>query len=246
MQHMEILERFVAQRARERNLSITFDKLAYVQSHIISELSSHGERVLYVGVGHGHDAVYCLLKGAVKKAVGVDPYLTNPGNPQDRINLNQLLEQTGLQDRFQVVVGTIEKYIEHSEQSFSAIVMFDVLHHIFEVRGRLSHCGRAGQAAQLAQRLSDHLEPGGVIIVQETEPWGLRQAITRMGLLSSQVVYKTKQHWRQWADMLTGPGLRLKAKMVYLPWRLRGLRGFLNNSLGLYTASDRLIMIFEK
>jgi SAM-dependent methyltransferase len=245
-QRMSILRRYMEQRANRQGLGTTLEKLAYVQNHFSAALTEQGKRALYVGVGNGHDAVYCLLRGAVQQVVGVDPYLSEQGNPADRTPLMQLVDECGLGRQIEIVVSTIEDYLRKSNESFSAVVMFDVLHHIFPHRQPLWGGEHQAQAVALAGELYKHLDPGGILLVQETEPWGLRQILTRLGVMGGKVDYGAKQHWRQWSRIMAAAGFTLERRVVYIPWALRRMKAFLNNGIGLYTVSDRNIMVFRK
>jgi len=241
------LEEFVLQRARKRGLRVDLAKMAYLQDSLRPYLSPNGEKVLYVGVGHGLDAVYALLTGVVQEVVGVDPYYSDHGNDDDDYQiLEGLIGRCRLEDRFKVHRGTIQEYLDDCREEFSAVVISDALHHIFVTRSRLSRSPHLLDSAELFRIIGEHTRPGGALLVQETERWGLRQILTRLGLMSGSVDYRTKQSWREWRRAAVEGGFVFRGKVVYVPWALRRWRRMLDNPLGQYTASDRSLAVYGK
>jgi len=246
----EKLSRFgqiVLERASRRGLSVDPARIAYLQEYLSPYLEKHGERVLYVGVGHGHDALYALLTGLVERAVGVDPYSGRQGNDyEDYLSLKELIESYGLEDRFEIHPCTIQEYLSSIVERFTAVMAFDVLHHIFVTTDHLSRSSLFPQVVSLMGGLSERIEEGGLLLVQEAEPRGLRQLLTRLGLLSGTVNYGTKQSWREWRRAISAAGFTFRERQVYIPWALKRWRWALNNGAGLYTVSDRSISVYQK
>jgi hypothetical protein len=246
----EELSRFrqvVLERAARRGLSVNPDRIAYLQGYVSPYLEKHGERVLYVGVGHGHDALYALLTGLIKKAVGVDPYPGGQGNDhEDYQALKGLIESYGLEDRFEVHPCVIQEYLSADVGSFTAVMAFDVLHHIFVTTDRLSRSPLYPEVVSLCRGLAETTDDGGLFLVQEAEPRGLRQFMKNRGFLSGTVNYATKQSFSEWRKAISAAGFVFRERQVYVPWALRRWRRILNNRAGLYTVSDRSISVYQK
>lgn len=242
----ERLAAVIAERNVRRGLSLSPGKLAYARSYAEAALRAHGEHVLYVGVGHGLDVLADLADGRVCRATGVDPYMAEAGNDdRDYDELTALIAELEFRDRFTVYRTTVQEYLGGTRQCFSAIVCFDVLHHIFVTEDRLTRSVMAEDAVALFRAFRDHLEPGGVLLLSETERFGLRQMLRAVGVLDGTVNYRTKQPFGEWHTLLTKAGFRPEERQVYIPWALRRWRGVLDNSFGLYTVSDRFIATYR-
>jgi hypothetical protein len=136
--------------------------------------------------------------------------------------------------------------LNENSDRFNAIVMFDVLHHIFVTEHPLDASAYFDDALDLFRDLRNALHDDGIIIVSETPRHGLRPFLKNKGLLQSNLNYKTKQEPSQWLKAFRKAGFRLLKKRVYVPYALRQAAFFLDSPLGLYTASDRLYFFLEK
>jgi SAM-dependent methyltransferase len=221
--------------------------MAYVDQWVFSHTKNRCRNALYVGVGHGHDALYALLEGNVHRVVGVDPYVESDGSDeQDYKELKELIERYDLQERFKVYKTTIQDYLVHSEEMFDHVVLIDVLHHIFATKSRLRKSKYFGQAIELFGAIWKRTDHGGRLIAVEVERYGLRQLLVRMGLIRSFIDYSTKQPWYEWTAAMTAADFTYVDKSVYIPWALRGLKNLFDNHIGLYTLSDKSIIICDK
>ena len=169
------LQDAIIRRAKRRNLTVNLEKMAYVDQWIFSHTKSTCRNALYVGVGHGHDALYALLEGNVDRVVGVDPYIESDGSDeQDYNELRELIEKYELQDRFKVYKTTVQDYLIHSEEIFDHVFLIDVLHHIFATKNRLQKSKCFVEAVDLFKSIWERTDHGGRLIAVEVERYGLR------------------------------------------------------------------------
>jgi len=241
------LEDAIIRRAKRRNLTVDLEKMAYVDQWIYSHTKRTCKNVLYVGVGHGHDALYALLRGNVEKVIGVDPYIESDGSDkQDYNELKELIDKYDLHDRFELYKTTIQDYLAHTEEMFDHVFLIDVLHHIFATKSRLRQSRYFAEAVALFKSIWEHTNYGGRLIAVEVERYGLRQLLVRMGFIKSFIDYSTKQPWYEWTAALSKANFSYAEKSTYIPWALRRLKRLFNNSVGLYTLSDKSIIICDK
>jgi len=247
IEKISYLEDAIKRRAIRRKLTVDLEKMAYVDQWIFSHTKSRCRNALYVGVGHGHDALYALLEGNVDRVVGVDPYVESDGSDeQDYNELITLIEKYGLHDRFKVYKTTIQDYLIHSEEMFDHVFLIDVLHHVFATKSRLRKSKYFAQAIELFRAIWKRTDHGGRLIAVEVERYGLRQLLVRMGFVEGFIDYSTKQSWYEWTAAMTGADFTYVDKSTYIPWALRGLKKLFDNHIGLYTVSDKSIIICDK
>jgi SAM-dependent methyltransferase len=155
-------------------------------------------RILDVGCGFGLFAAYFGQTHPRRRIVGVDPSVR-------RIPLARgVADSLGLHEHTFVVGDVRDAPIEGS---FDAIYVLDVMHHL----------PRDDQESVL-ERLRSLLIPGGLLLIKDitTEPrFGLyfTEALDRLMVgWSEPLAYR---HHREWAQMLTGLGF--KVRMVRVP-----------------------------
>jgi 2-polyprenyl-3-methyl-5-hydroxy-6-metoxy-1,4-benzoquinol methylase len=154
-------------------------------------------RILDVGCGFGLFAAYFGQTQPRRRIVGVD-------HDAKRIELaRHVTERLGL-DGHEFVAGDARDAAVRGP--FQGAYVLDVMHHIPE----------SDQEALLA-RLRDLLVPGGVLVLKDitTEPWfGLKftEAMDRLMVgWDEPLAYR---HHRDWGDMLTRLGFRVRAVRV--------------------------------
>jgi hypothetical protein len=247
IEKISYLEDAIKRRANRRKLTVDLEKMAYVNQWVFSHTKGRCRNALYVGVGHGHDALYALLEGSIDRVVGVDPYVESDGNDQqDYIELRELIERYDLHDRFKVYKTTIQDYLAHTEEMFDHVFLIDVLHHIFAIKSRLRQSKYFAEAVDLFKSIWERMDYGGRLIVVEVERHGLRQLLVRTGLVKSFMDYSTKQPWYEWTGAMTSAHFNYVRKSTYIPWALRGLKKLFDTHFGLYTVSDKSIVICDK
>lgn len=201
--------------------------------------SGIGNSVLFVGVGHGHDALIGLLQGKFKHVVGVDPYIETDGNGEaDFLVLQSILEELNLKSNFSIHTSKIQDFLVDKEQSFDLIVCNDVLHHIFVDKTRLSESSHFKKAVELFTQLRSVASDDGIMIVKEAQRFGLRPFLYRSGLLTGEVDYATKQSWSEWDTAATQGGWRMDSISNYVPYAFRNFSRFFNGFIGRYTLCD--------
>lgn len=240
------LEEFIDARNRKKGLKLSTEKLFYSRIYVTPELREHGENVLYVGIGHGLNVIQDLVSGTVQNAVGVDPYIEGHGNDhQSFLNLLDFVKESKLSERLAVHYKEVQEYLPGCREKFSAVVCFDVLHHIFITADPISRSRHAKDAIILFKALREKTMNGGLLLVGETQRYGLRQLLWRFGVLPSRVNYRTKQNFSEWRMLIEQSGFKLLKQKVYIPWVLRKFKPIFDNFIGLHTVSDRSISIYK-
>lgn len=239
----------VAARARRRGLRVDLDRLRYANAHVYGAAAGpRPERSLYVGVGHGHDALLALLDGLTGAVVGVDPYVGRDGNDDaDHRALVDLCRALDLGSRFVVERATIEDYLASASASgrFDLIVCNDVLHHVFTTAAPLSASPLFGAATELFRRFAAAARPGARLALSEVQRHGLRPLVHRLGLAGGAVDYRTKQPWREWCRAAEAAGWRRVDLVNYVPFALRGTAAMWRGGLGRVTLCDRYFLHFQ-
>lgn len=237
----EVIER----RAARRGLHVDIERLRYANAWLLKNVPADA-KALFVGVGHGHDALLALLDGHCGQIVGVDPYIETHGNgDQDYMELSDLIEAFGYEHRFELRRRTIQQYIEEEQGvRFDAIVCADVLHHIFVTPKSLLRSPDGPPATELFRQLCGLCKPGARLVVSETSRHGLRPWLSRISPHGGDVDYSTKQHWGQWRDAARDAGWRFLSVRDYVPWALRQRHFLFANAFGRYTTCDRYALEF--
>lgn len=241
------LESAFAARAARHGLHADTTRVRYANGCLYAPLRSKPPKhTLYVGVGHGLDAMLALRDGFTESIVGVDPYIGEHGNDDsDYRELLEIIHESGLDERFHIERSTIQDFVVQSEQQFDLIVCNDVLHHIFWTEHPLSRSTLFPKAVSLFKKLALRSAPNAVFVIGEPERHGLRQFFTRMGILRSSVKYATKQPWREWVNAVSKAGWTLVGQTNYIPWRFRNQGIFWSGKVGRYTICDRYFLYFR-
>ena len=244
----DFLEEVIRKRATRRDLSVDLERLRYANRHLFDCVpKSAGMRALYVGVGHGHDALLALLSNQVDSVVGVDPYIDKDGNDsQDYDDLKSTIQELGLRDRFRVVREYLEGYLRHADTTFDCIVLNDVLHHMFVTKSLLRCDPCFFPAVTLFQGLGTVLNAGGTLVISDVERHGLRPILTNIGVLTGHVNYRTKQPREEWTHAAVEGGWTLFSQANYVPWRFRTMAAFWSGAPGRYTLCDKYTLCFSR
>lgn len=242
-----LIEDAVHQRAARRGLHVDIERMRYANGRLFDGVSKERGRTLYVGVGHGHDALLALVDQWASEVVGVDPYRGEHGNDDHDYNeLLETLKKLGLSDRFTVIKKTVQDYLSSTAEKFDCIIFNDVLHHIYVTPALLRADAYFPQAVQLFQQLIEITADGGTLIIADVERHGLRPLLTKSGILKGEVDYSTKQAREEWAAAAIGGGWHQKAMANYIPWRFRNQTSLWSGSLGRWTICDKYFLWFDK
>lgn len=248
---LELLEQEIESRNRRLGLSEALCKMDHALDYLRPFYASHGRRVLFVGVGQGHDALHALLHGAVECVEGVDPYYDDDGNgEEDYEALLALIERCGVADRFSVHKQTLQDFAASQGPSLTgacsmAVIPF-TMHHVFETETPLACSELLAPASEFFQEVGKMMEKGGVLALVETVRHGLRPLLKRAGLLQGAVGYASKQGMNQWRKAIEPAGFKLLRHQVYTPYALRALRFVLDTPLGLWGPCDRYYSFYVK
>jgi len=241
---LALLEQEIEARNRRLGLTEAVCKMDHALDYLRPFYAAHGRRVLFVGVGQGHDALHALLHGAVDSVVGVDPYFDDDGNgDEDYRALLSLIERLGVGERFEVHKQTLQEFAADNGPAMAgacsmAVIPF-TMHHVFETREPLGRSQLLAPATAFFAEVRRMLEPGGVLALVETARHGLRPLLKRAGLLKGPVGYASKQDMGQWRRAVEPAGFALVRHQVYTPYALRSLRPLLDTPLGLWGPCDR-------
>jgi SAM-dependent methyltransferase len=237
----------VEKRAARRSLHVDLTRMRYANRCLYANSQPmDGGHTLYVGVGHGHDALLALIDGLASDIVGIDPYIGDHGNDdQDYEDLLQIISETSLDQRFSVRRETIESYLQDNSATFDRIVCNDVLHHIFEESLPLVESSEFEAAVALFTRFREICRPGGSLLISDAGRHGLRQLVHYTGMTKSRVNYQTKQPWQQWDAALVQAGWTQTNIKNYVPYRLRQYSGLLSGLFGRHTLCDHYILTYS-
>ena len=244
----DYLEAVIRNRAIRRGLSVDLERLRYANGHLFDRVPKSAPRhALYVGVGHGHDALLAVLSNQVDSVVGVDPYIDTDGNDtQDYDDIKATIQELGLEDRFSVVRERIEDYLQHVNTTFDCIVFNDVLHHIFVTDALLRSDSCLPPAVALFESLGALSNAGGTLVISDVERHGLRPFLIRVGALTGHVNYRTKQPREEWTHAAVKGGWTLFDQANYVPWRFRTMEKFWSGAPGRFTLCDKYFLYFSR
>lgn len=244
---LQDLEQSILARSRHRGIHVDLEKIRYSIHELYKSVPAHLRRkALYVGVGHGQDALMALLDNLVISVVGVDPYQGGGNDEEDFRDLLGLIHTYKLSDHFLVHKGTIEDYLQQGGESVSMVMCCDVLHHIFETDQPLNQSGCFEAAVNLFREMYQACEKDGMLVISDVQRDGFRPFMAKQGWLKTPVNYRTKQNWQQWHSAAIEAGWKLKHREVYIPFAFQKLGWLFRNPLGLFTLCDRYFLYYEK
>lgn len=239
------LEAAIHARMLRRSLTGSLEGMRYANGYAF--VDSPANNTLYVGVGHGLDALLALADDHMKKAIGVDPFIAEHGNDEDdEATLARLIADLGLAGRFVLHKGVIQDYRPAKSDLPDLVVINDVLHHIFETRERLRRSALYPQAVELFQHLHEISAPGARLVIGDVSRHGLRQLLGRIGLHQAHIDWNTKQNWREWDAAVRRGGWRRLAATDYVPYRLRSLRSVVRGPLARYTVLTKYYLHYAR
>ena len=235
------LEMAIQARSTRRGLTADLTRMRYLNDCLFGDIpDGRPGATLYVGVGHGLDALLALQQGLTETIVGVDPYIGDDGNDdEDYESLVDEIDHQNLNDRFAVFRSTIEDYIPHAKERFDCIICNDVLHHIFVTEQLLTRSSFFPLAEILFRQMLTIAKPRCMLVISDVERHGLRPMLARCGWFGSNVNYRTKQSRGQWVEAATAGGWSQVYETNYVPWRLRGQRAIWSGRLGRFTLCDK-------
>jgi SAM-dependent methyltransferase len=242
----ERIDGLIRERSRRRGLRISLETVRYLNRQIYKNVVPHssGAHVLYVGIGHGHDALLALADNLATDIVGVDPYYSAHGNDEsDYVMLTDVVSEFGLTDRLKIERRTIADFLHANGERFDHIVCNDVLHHLFETERPLAVSPLFSPAVELFRSLRDACTSQGRLIICDVARHGLRPWLGRFA--TKKVAYETKQSWRQWTRAATSAGWIHEHIDTYVPFSARALARCLSNRIGRFVFCDRYLLTFR-
>lgn len=228
------LEAAIHTRMLRRGLTGSLAGMRYANSYVFAD--GPANHAVYVGVGHGLDALLALADGHVEKVVGVDPFISEHGNDGgDEATLERLIAELGFTERFALHNGIIQDYQPDKGNLPDLIIINDVLHHIFETSERLSCSPLGPTAVKLFHNLGRIAAPNARLVIGDVSRHGLRPLLGRVGLHQAYIDWNTKQNWREWDEVIRLAGWRYLAAVDYVPYALRYLRPVIRGPIFRYS-----------
>lgn len=241
----EILRAAVDERSHRYSLATTLDGIRYSNEFHLKG-RQHYQKALFVGVGHGLDAIAALVDERLDQAVGVDPFISDHGNDDRAYNrLLDLISRLGLEKRFIVNRMSIQEFCSGTDDSFDLITMNDTLHHIIETRESLRKSSLFPKAVELCRSLLPVAAGDGRLIISDVSRHGVRPILNRVGITKVSVDYSSKQNWRQWHAAISAAGWQLERIENYLPFRIGSWAKAVPSGLARYTICDRYCLVYS-
>lgn len=238
------LEEAIRERARRRSLTGSLDGMRCANGYLFA--GGPARNTLYVGIGHGLDALLALTDGEVEKAVGVDPFIAEHGNDEDDYEtLKRLIAELGLSGRFLLYKEVIQDYQPPKGDTADLIVINDVLHHIFETAEPLRQSTLYPHAVALFGRLQEIASPDTRLVIGDVSRHGLRPLLGRLGLLHPWIDYSTKQNWREWDAAARQAGWERTGISNYTPYRARRLALLFQGPVARYTLCNKYFLTYR-
>lgn len=221
--HFDSLKASIKDRlVRRSSLTVSYEKLLYANQTVFG--SSMYESALFVGVGHGHDAVLQLLLNQIRAVDGVDPFYPEDGNDGDDYTaLLALVDEFNLQTRFNVFKEEIQSFLKKTSRAYDLIVLPDVLHHIFVTENRLVRTQLFEQCVKLFKQFYSVSRENGTLVISDAPRAGLRCILANYGLVNTAVNYRTKQAPNQWISAAKLAGWEFEYTKAYVPYPLRSI-----------------------
>ena len=243
---MQILVAAIEKRCQKRNLTADLERIRYSNKCLYHDISSSG-KVLYVGLGHGLDALLALIDGLAIEITGVDPYIDDHGNDQQDYNeLIKLTKEFSIGDKLLIEKTSIQEFINNTSDKFDAVICSDVLHHIFWTSDLLQKSDLFSSAVELFNSINKVVISNGVLVISEPERYGMRQFLSNLNILNTAVNYRTKQPSGQWISLAEMSGWKIYRNKNYIPWALRKYKYLFSGIPGRFTACDHYFLYFRK
>lgn len=247
----ETLDRAIARRGKHRELKVDLARMRYLNSLLFDVgVKTKATKTLYVGVGHGHDALLSIIDNQTERVIGVDPFIGGHGNNDEDFRLLiEIIDELGLAERFTLKRMYVQEYLDEATDKVDRIVCNDVLHHIFVTSERLTKSELYPGAVELFAKFRDAITDDGVLVVADVGRHGLRQylhGVARpLGFARFQGNYVRKQQWTEWDAALQEAGWRREAVRNYVPFSLREHKSLQNGWLGRATLCDKYVLTYR-
>ncbi len=239
------LAEVISEKADERDLTISYDKLIYNIETWIDGVENRG-RVLDIGCGGGFALCLLCARYEFDYGIGVDPYIPEDGNDEEDYKaLINLITDMGFRDRIEIFRSPIKIFFENhfEESNFDLVLMRDVLHHIFPSEKPLyKNFNMSEDCEKLLVNVRKRLHNKGTLLIEEVARTGLRQIL----LKSKNVSYYNKQNISEWKKVLDAAGFKKIEVRTYVPYCLRLLRKLLDNPFGRKLCCTRYFLICRK
>lgn len=241
------MEKSIAQRAIIRGLTVDYKKLEYFVKEFFNPIDlPQNAKALFVGLGHGHDAVLALAETTLSTIVGVDPFIENHGNGvSDHDELINLVNELGLSEKIEIKKMHVQEYLRDCVEKFDVIVCADVLHHIFVTPLSLNKSECAREAEELFKSFHSVLNRDGRLLISETSRHGLRPFLAKRNVLKTEVDYTTKQDFSEWVICASNAAWNLERVSNYVPYQLRNFSRYFPDNWARYTYCDRYFIEFS-
>jgi len=245
-----ILEKSINSRRIEKELSINMKKLHYAIKYYYHHTNKKVERLLVIGIGHGHDAILSLLEGYVELIDGVDPFYAADGNDdRDYNELLEIINKLELTNNINVHKLTIQDYLKNKKNMiglYDMVIIPDTLHHIYVTKSKISNSKYKNDCVQLFKSIYEVVKPGGHLCISEAPRNGVIPMLTKCQLIKTEVDYSTKQQMAEWKNILKETSWSYKGYSIYIPNAFKILY-ILNKFRCLsYVFSSRYFLYYKK
>ncbi len=240
------LNEAIQTRAKHRGLKVDIDRMRYFNARLYDVGAGDiARQTLYVGVGHGHDALLAIVDHQTERVIGVDPFISGHGNDDEDLRLlGEVVDDLNLADHFAIRRMFIQEYLDEPHDKVDRIVCNDVLHHIFETDERLANSAMFTDAVELFGRFRDAAADDGILIIADVGRHGLRQYVH--GVSRPLGNYTRKQQWREWDTALREAGWQRNSVRNYVPYGLRAYENLLCGWLGRATICDKYFLTYRR
>ena len=246
----DVLEKSITKRGFEKNLSIDIKKLHYAIKYYYHYTGVKINRLLVIGIGHGHDAILSLLEGYVEKIDGVDPYYANDGNDDDDYkSLLDIIYKLKLNNDVNIYKMTIQDYLEkytNITDQYDMVIIPDTLHHIFVTQSNISSSKYENDCVQLFKIIYKVVKPGGYMCISEAPRYGIIPFLSKYRIIKTDVDYTTKQQMSEWINILAETNWSYKNYAIYIPYAFKILYKLNKSKFFSYIFSSRYLLYYKK
>jgi len=226
----QLLTRFRAEDGHENPQGY-----AYYLQQLFRDVAFDGKEVLEIGSGRGLISLHCAVAGA-HRVVSMEPEMEGSTGGVTQVQ-QQRIGELGLKDRMELLRDDFHD-ARFDEQSFDVIVMIAVLNHLYETpidatKDKLVF----DRYVEIAIRLYDLLNEGGVVIATDACRYCLWTQTNRLGLPRSLCLTQKTIEWRihqqpvVWQQIFRAAGFQSCEIHYPVPYRLRQFHSIIDNSV---------------
>jgi hypothetical protein len=225
---LQLLSNFIEKRNHRRGTVANLEMIRYAEKSITDKIKFPVKNVLYVGIGHGLDAILNILDQKYENVYGVDPFIETDGNgDEDYGALLDLIRSLDLNNNISIFRETIQDFLlKNNSIKFDLVIFKDSLHHIFVTKDSLNRSDLKVNYDNLVEKLHSLINVDGNVLIVEVSRFNLRRVAKKLGLYKTIMDYDTKQQPRQWIEPYLNLGWQVHSFNDYIPYKLRFLNKY--------------------